>query len=508
MLLRLATSQRDPLIFSTDHINSARDEVDIPRQNCHALFREVQHLIPVIDHRAASEEGGGVAPESVHSRVFLPADGLRLLGQHQGDGDGGRRFLVDRGDGAVIQLPLLPYLVMAAIAEGGVDGGWTADQVGARVRSASGQGLTVDTVRYLIAGKLAPLGLIAADGTDDPDAAVDAGRRPWMTRPAGVTIGGVPLPRGAAEAVGRALPRPIAGRVERLLLPHRRRRWAFALGGTAVLVCVAATAPIMAETGGGGKGRAGPASSSVPSLVSAPLSAAAGSRLAAAAWVAQQVSPDVTVSCDPAVCQQLRLDGFPAGRLKPLGSGVRALPGSGIVVATPAVRGQLGSRLSAAYAPQVIASFGAGAARVDVRVIAPSGPAAFRTQLAAEQTALASAGRQLLGNKNIQASSSARAALAGGQVDARLLAILSLLSAQLPIRLVAFTGAPGAGSGVALRGAEIGVASPAARSTVVGLLDAQQGAYRPAAVTVLGGGTRALVGVRFDAPADLNISQP
>jgi hypothetical protein len=45
MLLRLATSQCDPLIFSTDHINSARnsarDEVDIPRQNQHALFREV-----------------------------------------------------------------------------------------------------------------------------------------------------------------------------------------------------------------------------------------------------------------------------------------------------------------------------------------------------------------------------------------------------------------------------------------------------------------------------------
>ena len=139
----------------------------------------------------------------------------------------------------------------------------------------------------------------------------------------------------------------------------------------------------------------------------------------------------------------------------------------------------------------MIASFGSGAARVDVRTIAPAGPAAFRTQLAAEQTALASAGRQLLGNKNIQASPSARAALAAGRVDARLLAILSLLSAQLPVRLVAFTGAPGAGSGVPLRGAEIGVASPAARSAVVPLLDAQQGPYRPAAVTVIGGGSRA-----------------
>jgi len=417
-----------------------------------------------------------MATESVHSRaadaaLFLPADGLRLLGQDQG---GGRRFLVARGDGEVIQLPLLPYLIMAAIAEGTVDGGWTADQVGARVRSASGQGLTVDTVRYLTAGKLAPLGLIAAaGGAGRLDGAPDAGRRAWMRLP--------------------------------LLLPHRRRRWAIALGGAAALVCVAATAPIMAETGSGGKGRDGQTSSSVAASVSAPVLAAAASRLQAAGWVAQQVSPDVTVSCDPGMCRQLRLDGFPAGRLEPLGGGVRALLRSGIVVATPAVRSQLGPRLSAAYAPQLITSFGSGAARVDVRAIAPAGPAAFRAQLATEQTALVSAGRQMLGNMNVQASPSARAALAGGRVDARLLAILSLLSAQLPVRLVAFTGAPGAGSGAPLTGAEIGVASLAARSTVVGLLDAQQGPYRPAAVTVLGSGTRALVDVRFDVPADLSV---
>jgi hypothetical protein len=454
-----------------------------------------------------------MATESVHSRaadaaLFLPADGLRLLGQHQGDGHGGRRFLVARGDGEVIQLPLLPYLIMTAIAEGGVDGGWTADQVGARVRSASGQGLTVDTVRYLTAGQLAPLGLIAAaGGADRPDGAPDAGRRPRTRLPLELTIGGVPLRRWAASAAGRVVPRPIAGCVERVPLSHRRRRWPIGLGGAAVLVCVAATAPIMAETGNGGKGRAGQASSSVSAPVSV-VSVAAASRLQAAGWVAQQVSPDVTVSCDPGMCRQLRLDGFPAGRLKPLGGGVRALLGSGVVVATPTVRSQLGPLLSPAYAPQLIASFGSGAARVDVRAIAPADPAAFRTQLAAEQTALVSAGRQMLGNKNIQASPSARAALAGGRVDARLLAILSLLSSQLPVRLVAFTGAPGAGSGVPLRGAEIGVASLAARSTVVGLLDAQQGPYRPAAVTVIGGGSQALVAVRFDAPADLSISQP
>ena len=415
--------------------------------------------------------------ESVHDAgLFLPADGLRLLGQGDGGGQAGRRFLVGRGDGQVIQLPLLPYLIMAAIAEGGVDGGWSADQIGARVGTATGQGLTADTVRYLVAGKLAPLGLIAADGADCPD--------------------------------DRVLPRPAGGRLERLLPPLRRRRWAVAVGGAAVLVCVAATAPIMAATGDRGPSGAGRAAAPAPASVLASASAVAASRMQAAAWVAQQVSADVTVSCDPGMCGQLRRDGFPAARLRSLPRGQRGLPGSGIVVATAAVLGQLGPRLAAAYAPQLIASFGSGAARVEIRAIASAGPAALRTQLAAEQTALAAAGRQLLGNTNIQASPSARAALSAGRVDTRLLAILSLVSAQLPVRLVAFVGAPGAGSGVPLRGAEIGVASTAARSAVVRLLNAQQGQYRPAAVTVVGGDSQALIGVRFDAPADLSISQP
>src|ERR1700733_14273253 len=133
--------------------------------------------------------------------LFLPADGLRLLGQQGGGRYDGRRFLVGRSDGEVIALPLLAYLIMAAIAEGGVDGGWSADQIGARVGTATGQGLTADTGRYLVAGKLAPLGLIPAGGADDP-----------------------------ADAAGRVLSRPIGGGVERLLLPpRRRRRWALAV---------------------------------------------------------------------------------------------------------------------------------------------------------------------------------------------------------------------------------------------------------------------------------------
>ena len=430
-----------------------------------------------------------VDPRTAGAGLFLPAVGLSLLGEDRSGAYPGRRFLVGRSDGQVIQLPLLLYLIMAAVAEGGVDGGWSADQVSARVGAASGQRLTVDNVRYLIAGKLAPLGLIAADGVGPAPQAIRVKLLP------GQEVRGVPLRHRPAGPVGQALSRPIRARAE-LLLRHLRRRWAVALGGIAVLVSIAAAAPIMTGTGSRETGSTG----------SVPASAAAASRSQAAAWVAQQVSPSVTVWCDPGMCAQLLRDEFPAVRLKPLPHSARVLPGSGVIVATPVIRSQFGLRLASAYASQVIASFGSGAARVDVRTVAPADTRAFRTQLAAEQTALVSASRQLLGNENIQASTSARAALRAGQVDARLLTILGLLAAQMPVRLVSFTGAPGAGPGVLLRSAEIGVNSSAARSAVVALLDAQQSPYRPT-VVAMAGDSRSLVALRFDAPASLDISQ-
>ena len=175
--------------------------------------------------------------------------------------------------------------------------------------------------------------------------------------------------------------------------------------------------------------------------------AAMANRAQAAAWVAQQVSPDVTVSCDPQMCGQLRGRGFPAARLMDLRPAAGKPPGSGVVVATPALRSQFGGRLASVYAPEVIAGFGSGADRVDIRTIAPDGAAAFRSQLAAQHASLISAGEQLLHNKNIQASPAARAALLAGHVDSRLLATLSVLAAQMPVRVAAFGAAPPGATG-------------------------------------------------------------
>jgi hypothetical protein len=221
--------------------------------------------------------------------------------------------------------------------------------------------------------------------------------------------------------------------------------------------------------------------------------------------VTQQVSPDVPVWCDAGTCGQLRADGYPAARLKPVTPRARGSLSSGMVVATPDVRSQLGPGWVAARAPQVLASFGSGAARVDVRLIAPAGAGTFGTQLAAEQATLAAAGRQLLSNKNIQAAPSTRAALRAGLVDARMLAVLTLLSAQQPVRLAGFASAPGAGPGIPLRSADIAVSSTSDRSAIVALLDAQRSPYRPAVAAGSDNGQAVLI-LRFDAPASLNIS--
>src|ERR1022692_1587055 len=94
----------------------------------------------------------------------------------------------------------------------------------------------------------------------------------------------------------------------------------------------------------------------------------------AAAWVAAQVSPSAIVFCDPVTCRALQADGIPASRLLVLRQVTTNPLGSDVIVATTAVRAQFGRRLSAVYAPAVIASFGAASARIDVRLTAPGGP--------------------------------------------------------------------------------------------------------------------------------------
>jgi hypothetical protein len=237
------------------------------------------------------------------------------------------------------------------------------------------------------------------------------------------------------------------------------------------------------------------------------LQAAAADRHQAAAWIAQQVASSVVVGCDPEMCTELQKSGFPAGQLNELQPSAPDPLGSLLVVATPVIRNQFGTRLASVYAPSVIASFGSGAERVDVRYVAPGGTAAFESQLAADRKYRIGAGEQLLSNKHVQASAAARRALMAGQVDPRLLVTLSALSHQWSLHLVAFDDpSPGVSSDVPLRGAEIGAAASAGLSAMVAFLRAQQSQYAPAVarITKVAKG-QSVVTVRYDAPGPMGL---
>jgi hypothetical protein len=171
------------------------------------------------------------------------------------------------------------------------------------------------------------------------------------------------------------------------------------------------------------------------------------------------------------------------------------------------IRNQFGSRLASVYAPLVIASFGSGADRVDVRYVAPDGSTAFEAELATDRKNRIAAGEQLVANNHVQASADARKALLAGLVDPRLLVTLGTLAGLMPIQLVAFDDpSPGASSDVPLRGAEIGAAASAGLPAMVKFLSAQQAQFAPAVARIsqIANGQH-VVTVRYDAPGPMGL---
>jgi hypothetical protein len=181
------------------------------------------------------------------------------------------------------------------------------------------------------------------------------------------------------------------------------------------------------------------------------ISSEAAVRGLAASWITAQVGRDEILACDAVMCADLAQHGFPAGNLNVLQPTAPDPYGSQVLIATGDVRNQFGSKL-AFFAPTVIASFGSGAARIDVRVIAVDGAAAYEAALASDLRARINSGQQLLRNSNITVTAAARAQLASGEVDARLLTTIAFLAGEEPVSIVAFGSfAPGAAPGVPAR---------------------------------------------------------
>jgi hypothetical protein len=280
----------------------------------------------------------------------------------------------------------------------------------------------------------------------------------------------------------------------------------------AVILFAAAAAAIILSSGtvGGSQQRASWGAAHVRGGGSGAATAAAV-RKQAAVWVARQVNGDVIVSCDPAMCAALQAAGVAAGRLLALGPGQGDPLGSEVLIATPAVRSQFGGRLGSVYAPAVLASFGSGTTRIEIRVVAPDGAAAYLAGLAADAAARKAAGAAVLGNSAIHTSPAARSQLAAGRVDSRLLLTVVTLAHTYPIDIISF-GSParGASAGMPLRSAEIACAAPAPGHWPTSLqalrtfFSAQRTPYRPA-VTTVRLGRRTVLDVEYPAPTPLGL---
>jgi hypothetical protein len=243
------------------------------------------------------------------------------------------------------------------------------------------------------------------------------------------------------------------------------------------------------------------------------LAAGAAARTRAITWVLQQVSRAAVVSCDAQVCADLARRGFSSANLLTLGPGSTDPLGSDLVVATAAVRAQYGGRLSTAYAPAIIASFGSGNARIDIRWVFPGGTARYRAVQWAALSARKAADAQLLTNRKVTVSAAARAQLLAGGIDPRLPMLIVAMAVGHPVHIVGFVDqSPGGGAASLLRSVDLATADTAAhltRTAYLGSMRAfigsQRAQYRPAwsqLVTLRTG--QAVLRVGYGAPSPLS----
>jgi hypothetical protein len=247
-----------------------------------------------------------------------------------------------------------------------------------------------------------------------------------------------------------------------------------------------------------------------------PLTAEALARRQAITWILHQVSPAAIVTCDTQVCGDLASSGFPSSNLLPLGPVSNDTLGGDLVVATATVRNQFGSHL-AVWAPAVIASFGTGNTRIDIRWAYPGGAKAYRGSLRAARRARKAAYAELLTNSSIQLSATAKSQLLSGQVDPQLPLLLVIMAHSHPLRVADFAGqSPGGGPASLLRWMDLATTVRVPHLTraaylrwMLSFIGTQRAEYHPdwvQQVTVPGG--QAVLRIGYGAPSPLSYPGP
>jgi hypothetical protein len=218
------------------------------------------------------------------------------------------------------------------------------------------------------------------------------------------------------------------------------------------------------------------------------------------------------VSCDALVCTKLANSGISSSNLLTLGPTSNDPLGSDLVVATATVRNQFGSRL-AVYAPAIIASFGTGSARIDIRWVYPGGANTYRAALPAALRVRKGADAQLLTNSNIRLSATAKAQLLSGQIDPWLPDLIVIMAYSHPLYIVDFASqSPGGGPASLLRWVDLATNVPAAHLTRAAYLGwmrsfihTQRAEYQPVWVQQVTPGTgQAMLRIGYGAPSPLS----
>ena len=237
----------------------------------------------------------------------------------------------------------------------------------------------------------------------------------------------------------------------------------------------------------------------VPLADAGQTSLPVGAQVQAAAWVTAQVSGDAMVACYPRMCAALQEQGVAAGRLMPLRSAAASPLGASVLVTPSTAGGQAVDR----YAPALIASFGSGGTRVEVRAVEPGGVTAYRAALRADIAARRAAGFQLLRNPRIRFTGPGAAQLRASEVDTRLLATLATLASQYSFRVTAF-GDAAPGAPVLFRAVTI-TSIGRGLSAALAMVRAQNPPYLPARIAVAG---QTGLSIEFAAPSPLGLLSP
>jgi len=235
----------------------------------------------------------------------------------------------------------------------------------------------------------------------------------------------------------------------------------------------------------------------------------------AAAWVMAQVSSGSVVSCDKQMCSALEARGFPRSDVVVLGPTSPYPLHSQLVIETATVRQLFGSSLASGYAPMVLTTVGSGAAKIEIRVIAPDGAAKYKRELAADQASRKRDSVALLQNTSrITTSSQAHTQMTAGEVDERVIVAVAALATAGPIYIVDFGNvATAEDSDVPDRYVDVALSDKASHLSGSAYLSALRnslaglpGQYRPMrtqTLTLPGHGT--VLRVLFGAPTPLNL---